>query len=151
MPWLVPACSQQDLKKTREAGAVVFEGANIACLVPGVRKSAFDARAYLWEDSMLECVFEFKARSGDYTLKTACGELKRKCGDNTNSHAMLLGTTGNATTEARVWLDDVDKLRIVLVVGNKLAFDPEVALSVVYEKLGRPVRSVLKTSTIFSS
>jgi hypothetical protein len=121
MPWLVPACSHDDLmSKIREAGVELFAGAKIAGLVPGVRNSAFDAHAYLWERATRqEWAFEFKARSGsDYTLTVACRELEGKCGDGTNSHAMLLGTTGNNESQARIWLEG-DKLRIVLLVGNK--------------------------------
>jgi hypothetical protein len=119
MPWLVPACKYEDLmSKIREAGAELFAGAKIAGLVPGVRNSAFDAHTYLWCRAMRQ-EWVFKACSGsDYTLTVACREWEGKCGDGTNSHAMLLGTTGNKESQARIWLEG-DKLRIVLLVGSK--------------------------------
>jgi hypothetical protein len=123
MPWLVPACSQDDLqKKIQEAGVMLFPGATIAGLVPGVILSPFDAYAYLWTSNCpLEWAFEFKARSDGYALQKGCEDLNRKCTRLVGEyHAMLLCIEGRTTgTKARVWLEGGKKLRVVLIVGNK--------------------------------
>jgi hypothetical protein len=124
MPWLVPARSHDELmKKIEEAGANLFPGAKIAGLVPGVVSSPFDAYAYPWDaNSTQEWVFEFRARTLEYALTDACNDLEAKCGDNTESHAMLVGIRGVAKTEARFWLvgeNALKKLRIVLLVGDQ--------------------------------
>jgi hypothetical protein len=78
MPWLVPACSYDDLKaKVEEAGADLLPGANIAGLVPGVVNASFDAKANLWDaNSTQEWAFEFKARTSAYSLNDACMDLE---------------------------------------------------------------------------
>jgi hypothetical protein len=119
MPWLVPVCSREDLKNAVEtAGAPLFSGAPIAGLVPGVTNYPFDACAYVWAPGApLEWVFEFKARSGSYSLADAIRALETKCRKLSTEkyRAMLVGFAGSATTEVRVWLVE-DKLRIVLLL-----------------------------------
>jgi hypothetical protein len=123
MPWLVPACSYDDLKaKIEEAGADLFPGANIAGLVPEGVNASFDAKAYLWDaDASREWSFEFRARTNAYNFGTACKDLNEKCNKSPEMHVLLVGISGVLETKVRVWLggSERNKLRIVLLVGNK--------------------------------
>jgi hypothetical protein len=124
MPWLVPACSLEELNTAVDlVGAGLFQGAKIAGLVPGVGNASFDACAYLWDvGAPLAWAIEFKARSDDYPLNTAMSDLQAKCDTGlpeSGGNAMLVGISGTSICEARVWLAG-DDLRIVLLVGCKL-------------------------------
>jgi hypothetical protein len=81
MPWLVPACSREDLNNAVEAaGAPLLSGAQIAGLVPGVASASFDAYAYGWASlAPLEWSFDFKARSESHSLADAIRALEAKC------------------------------------------------------------------------
>jgi hypothetical protein len=129
MPWLVPACSRDDLESTvARAGAGLFSGSDIAGIVPGAN-SPFDACAFGWANKApLQWMFEFKSRSEYYEeadairhLNAKCATYRRKEEENGRSpeehHAMLVGIAGTGPTQAHVWLEDT-KLRIVLLVSS---------------------------------
>ena len=80
MPWLVPACSPEALKnkisETQDGSAMdtkhLFSEMHIAGLVPGSSNSRLDATAYRWAPGApLEWAFEFRCRSGSYSMSTA--------------------------------------------------------------------------------
>ena len=136
MPWLVPACSPEKLREkileTRDGSATtetqqhLFSGMHIAGLVPaGSNNAIMDATAYRWApDAPLEWAFEFRGRSGSYSMKDAWKDLGTKC-ENMNSaecHALLVGLTGSKKSQCRVAAQG-GKLRIVLLVGIESLFD----------------------------
>ena len=146
MPGLVPAWSHEELKKkisktrfgtgTGTEAEHLFDKMRIAGLVPGSVTSELDASAYLWQcdgEDLSKCApslvwtFEFKCRSGSYSLTEATNALEAKCKaftdnhekDNPKFHSMLVAITGNMKSECCIWLQD-EKFRIVLLVGNGL-------------------------------
>jgi hypothetical protein len=134
MPWLVPACSRDDLENAvARAGAGLFGDAKIAGIVPGATNSPFDACAFGWANAApLQWVFEFKARTDSYTEASGFADLnskfatyrseeqkKRKTPE--ECHALLVCIRGAGQTEAHVWLEEgtEQQLRIVLLLNSK--------------------------------
>ena len=140
MPWLVPACSHASLKeKIEETQQSLFCGMNIAGLIPGFSEDTdiLDASAYLWEcdeededAAPLAWTFEFQRdpEPGPYSLTKLSDHLEAKCDAqkkiNTGTkkfHSMLVVLTGSVESECRMWLQDDDCLRIILMVGSEPA------------------------------
>ena len=123
MPWLVPACSPEKLREAVDRDSVaLFEGLNIAGLVPGGTTNRMDAKAHSWSQNVpISWAFEFRARRS-YSVNEACENLVTKCGDDQSHHGMLIAVSEHRHSVCQSWTVEVDGrlfLRVVVLVGNK--------------------------------
>jgi len=123
MPWLVPACSNQTLKKG--SAMEVLGDLCIAGLVPGYINAPFDAYAYVLGSAQgPSWVFEFCSCSSSYLLEDSKADWKKKCSDDPHAqscHAMLLAITSKQHSQATAWVDKTKgrhRLRIVALLSG---------------------------------
>jgi len=108
IPWLVPACNNSVLKEIPQN---IFPDNMVAGLIPSKVKARFDAHSYaLGSSEVTNWVFEFRARSSDYSLNKAIKDLKTKCKakEAKSCHAMLIAYCETTESAASAWLDVVE-------------------------------------------
>jgi len=113
MPWLVPACSESLLRRKIESQRSLLKDfcygnrqnkLPVAGLVPGVTNSRLDVKAITWwpaegeqdaDRSLIEWQFEFKGRSGSYSLTDGMRALKEMLGGDdgreAERHGLVIG------------------------------------------------------------
>lgn len=124
MPVLVPACSTDKLRSAVDRFPKLFDGMDIAGLVPGSTGARCDADAYSFQvDTPRVWAFEMKSRSTDYSRNKAMTDLLTKLTEpketNTaqaDSHAMMIASKATGTPECLVWRTGSKRLRVVLLL-----------------------------------
>jgi hypothetical protein len=141
MPWFVIACSHKKLSSKVKECELLLKDCDIAGLVPGKSGDLLDCCAYNWASGTPLCwKFEFRVRSGGYSVGDAITDLKRKCGDPEKQkaktcHTLLICFRGEGGSECKV--DSYKgKLRIILLIGDRKASRHKASRA---EKLGKGV------------